>query len=177
MPSIEIPFPLGEKLWTPSGYSRKPTPCPECAGNKTVVLLVGNGTPVKIPCAFCRYSYEGSLGYTEEYQWDRHPEPFICDDVKIDGKDDIWYIEKGKRMAKATELFRDIEDCKTYCTELNTRERIAHENSRVAYLQSKRHDVAWNASYKRRKIRDLKKELEILERQISEEENTNAPSS
>ena len=75
---MELPFTVGEERWLPGSCPEKVTvPCPVCSGNMTILVTLGSGERLVLPCEGCSLGYDGSRGYTTEWSYEPRVESFV----------------------------------------------------------------------------------------------------
>jgi len=166
-PSIPIPFEVGSTVWWPGrGYKTREVTCPECCGTRSLKLTLGNGAVETLKCAHCGPGYDPPRGSVTEHYHEHTPEEITLGNVGLDSRDGPRYNIPDGGYVYATALFSTREACGARCVELNAAAAEDEERRRVVNLESKRRGLAFSVSYWRRKIADLKHEIEVAENQL-----------
>jgi hypothetical protein len=163
--TIEIPFSLGETLWTPGyGNAKKRVTCPECAGTKAIEMIKGNGERVSLPCDHCTRAWESPLGWIEIDAWCSAPEMFIPARVDMRGNE-FWYSESppeanGYSSRSAKDLFRTRDECAVRCAALDADRERNFEEMALRRIANSRQNLSRNASYWSRRVNEIARDLE-----------------
>lgn len=163
--AIEIPFAIGETVWSiGSGHREETVVCPECAGTKAITMIQGSGERFSLGCARCGPVYEDPRGYITRTIYEHRPERFVCARVSVDGAE-VRYSEAPSSATCYTsrdsaDLFRDQAECQARCDVLNAEKAAADREREIANIASKRKDLAWSVHYWQGQIRRLEKQLE-----------------
>jgi hypothetical protein len=172
-PTLEIPFALGEEVWTPS-YDHAETwiECPECAGTKALMLIKGNGEQQSLDCNYCQSGYDPPRGRVTRTDYRSVPQRFICRRVVGFDGTDINYSESNPEATCYTyrsskDLFRNELDCAERCDVLNVECALNDKKRAIANLESKRGKLAHSSHYWSRKVADLKRDLIAAEARLA----------
>lgn len=158
--TLEMPFAIGQVMWLPSnGAEKVRVPCPVCAGQCAVVIVLGTGEQVGVECDACGLGFEGPRGYIEEYQWTPAAVRFVI--AKVERFD-------GERWSLRSETGAWAEWDALLPTEAEALERsrvlcAAQEESNMQSRQRKRAGVkgrSWSLQYHRNCIADLERQIQ-----------------
>ena len=164
---IPIPKPLNTPLWwTGDGYVEEHITCPECAGTCAIEMIKGNGERVTLACGHCQSGWEPPRGWVKRTRFHYAPEQVIASKVEMHG-DTFYYSLEGLSTTDSDRLFLTREECAAECDKLN-RERTEQERQQeIASIASKRHSLAFSASYWGRQVKDLERKLEVAKARLS----------
>jgi hypothetical protein len=178
--SMEIPFAIGEQLWsTGYGVREELIVCRECAGTRVIEMIKGNGERVSLDCGVCMHCYDPPHpGYEKIMNYEFKPARFVPKRIGMSGEEFI-YSESPPSAncyssAYAKDLFRSFDDCERRCNELNEERARDDEQRRIANLSSKRKSLAFSASYWSQKAKTLREELAVAEARLSRCKRTEA---
>lgn len=169
-PTIDIPFALGVPVWVPRGARQETITCPECAGTKRILMTLGCGDQVRLPCENCRSGYDPSCGYVTRLIQHREPKPFTPREVIgiYEGRFD-YRGDPGEGTSYSNEMFSTREECQTWCDRENETIAANERRRELACLESKRRDLAHAATYWRKKERELLRQLELVREKLRRE--------
>ncbi len=150
--------------------------CPDCLGSKHVKVVLGDGTEVIIECGGCDPGgYEPSTGMIRQYKYETRVRQYQVTGVKTTATTVEYELNHfgGGSYYTGNNDFDDLShDFITHRNVFATREKaLAHgdklksefEESENKRLMAKTKDAkswAWNATYHRRCIKDLERQLE-----------------
>jgi hypothetical protein len=162
--TIQIPFSIGQQIWwVGNGYTEVLETCPECAGQKALTLIQGNGEQVSLACACCSCGYEPPSGVIKKIVYRHKPEKFTPHRVSTNGNE-ITYSQADPSATAYSyvhvkDLFASEAECLVRCVELNEKRTKEQEECAIANLASKRRNMAWSVHYWGRLVRDLEDKL------------------
>ena len=171
MPSIEIPFAIGESLWKigPADHEKWVT-CEECAGSYKVTVTLATGESYKVNCAACSVGYSPPSGMRKATSRGREPVPFTSCRVGMSGGEFTYSeVEPGASSythSYAKDLFRDYEECARACASQDKADEEYREKNWVVQRVGKKHDLIWSVHYWRSERRRLQEDLVRVERQL-----------
>lgn len=156
---MNLPFAIGQVMWMAKVYpSRVTLPCPVCAGQRAVVVELGTGERVGVPCEACGKGFNNPTGTIEEWDHDPGVERFVIASVDSmhNGR---WFLqsESGARCEWdelcATEA-EAMEKSVARCAE-------QHERNMQSRTHKRRNtkEAAWSIRYHREQIRDLEQRI------------------
>jgi hypothetical protein len=105
-------FKVGDEAWLARWTPRQVTEtCPVCAGNRSVTVLLGSGTPVITPCDYCGKGFEGPRGYVVEYAHEPKAERVRVREVRAQedaaGRSIEYIVGEGCLARPGEDLFPD----------------------------------------------------------------------
>jgi hypothetical protein len=169
---IELPFELGVQVWKATLHYREVREvCPECNGNKVVVVTQGNGEAFELPCKGCEVDVlTPPCGYVTHQESDYIPLSFIPKRWGIYGQD-AWYSESSPDASSwtqtdAKDLFSDFMECIHRCNALNVERDVELKKREYQHLMHKRQDYAWSVHYWRNQRNKLRKDLGWVEARL-----------
>jgi hypothetical protein len=164
-------FKVGEQAWFARWTPRKVTiACPVCFGNRSVTVILGDGTQVIAACRYCGAGFDGPQGSTVEYEHDPIAQRVTVREVHVDEQRGGAGVERRVRYllgdeagwADAEDMFTD-EAAALARAKARTLEVFAWEDS----AERKRHrkssalsDAIWAVGYHRREAVKCRKEAE-----------------
>lgn len=81
--TLTMPFAIGQQMWEPVyPPQRVRVPCPVCFGKLAVVVELGNGERVGVPCEGCGIGFVGPRGFVEEWRYEASARPFVIASVE-----------------------------------------------------------------------------------------------
>jgi hypothetical protein len=162
-------FKINDKVWVAhfNHHEQIQVPCCVCYGTKKVILRLGNGDEVELPCDYCGKGNFGiPTGYEIEYQPESFPIQIVINgmEVKITSKgEEVEYwsgAENCHYIYNESKVFATEEEAKAKSEELK-QEWLEQERSRIDYLKADaKKNFAWNAGYHLRYVKRLEKDIE-----------------
>lgn len=158
-------FNIGDKVFKATyGKHEKLVTCPDCLGSKRVKMVLGDGTEVLIECGGCDPGgYQPSTGYIRQYDYSVELKQYTVTGVKVT-KDDVGYdldnFGSGSYYTGTNaDTFATEDEAKAYGESLRAGYE-AEENKRLMAKTKNHHSWSWNATYHRKCIKDLERQLE-----------------
>ncbi|MCP5065126.1 MAG: hypothetical protein GY946_01045 [bacterium] len=171
--SIEIPFALGEQVWSvPYGGKQVSIECPECVGTRVCTIILGNGETHTLACRGCGTGYDKSTGRIKRWVYDLKPEPFTPRRVRMDRPGEFMYSEASPdAMAYSSRpsdrMFATYAEANAECAVVTKRLLAANAEREVRGLASKREDLAWSVHYWGRQVAEYKRKLEVTQARLA----------
>ncbi len=159
---LNPPFTVGEVWWLPSHAPNKITvPCPVCAGQRRVTLILGDGEHVSLHCDGCGIGFDGPRGVIEEYSYEPQVVPFpIASIVRFDSDSDRyrWTVRSD---TGATADFSDLCMTESEAMAVASANALAQEERNMETRQRKKKNArgGWTVRYHREQIKDLERQL------------------
>jgi hypothetical protein len=166
------PFAPGDVLWRVCSPVEKITlPCPVCAGNLSVDVVLGTGETLSVPCDGCGTGYDGPRGHIEEWQQVPRIESAIVAGVesfRSNGQGGIdWTVRfTNGSTASYDRLFHNADEAMVAAeaqsdalTERNLMQRRRRQKS-VSKL-------AWTIRYHREQIKRLEEQIAWHRRKLA----------
>ena len=140
------PFNIGDRVWL-AGWSAIATtePCPVCFGKMSVVLILGNGDEVTMPCDYCAKGHGYSRGFVDGRVFGSRATPYTIDSITTAATG----VEYGANHAtlRADRTFATEAEALAAGVAIGDEERSDHEK-RVDYGKADaRKTFGWNAGY------------------------------
>lgn len=155
---IEIPFAVGTEVWwCGPQYEEKYEPCPDCAGNKRVHLVLGCGDVVVLACPTCSVGYDPPRGVVKKTVCGYAPRRVKLEAVEI-YHGEVRYSGGGYCLDLAN-LFEDVNACGARCEELRAEAQAQEDRMFDARHKSRRRDATTSARYWREQVKRLEEEL------------------
>lgn len=159
MAVIDVPFEIGQAWWAPRVYPEKVTvPCPVCFGKLAVVVELGDGERIGVPCEACGKGFEGPRGTIQEWAHTAGADEFVIADVKSMHHGRWWLVSTTGVEA----AFEDLRASEAEALAESARRCAEQHESNMRSRQYKRKatkDASWSIQYHRKCIEDL--ELQI----------------
>lgn len=158
--TLTTPFAIGDTLYHPGRGSRQVTiPCPVCAGKLAIVVELGSGERVGVPCDGCGHGFEGPRGTITEWVWEPAVRPFVIDEIVSFSQHDGWRVKDPTGdVCDFNDLFTSEFEAFAASTEACRRQHESNMQSR----QHKRGNVqrqGWSIQYHRQQIKDLERQI------------------
>ena len=158
-------FKIGDTVFKANyGRHEKWITCPDCLGSSHVKMILGDGTEVTIECGGCDPGgYEPSTGSIKQYDYSTEVKSYTVTGVCMHG-DEVKYELNNFgggywHSADDKDVFATNEEAFARGEQLR-QEHEAAENKRWLAKTKDHHSWKWNASYHRRCIKDLERQLE-----------------
>ena len=171
MPSVPIPFAVGEEVWwVGSGYRKETVICPECCGTKAITMILGNGETVSLDCAMCGPGYNRPTGTIDRTDYRHVPQRIAPTTVRVDGEEITYHTPApggGYYVMYIHDMFTDEQECQVRCDELNQKKAMEEERRIISTRNSKRKDMAFSVTYWRGQVKRLEDELHQAKARLS----------
>lgn len=174
MGTINIPFEIGAKVWTPSSDHIGPEflPCPECAGKLLHTLILGCGEKVKIKCHQCGPGYQDPCGRVRNNARLFSPREIELASVfRVEERDGgvcrVTYRDAAGSIFDDHRLFATSEQCAVKCAEENAAQAEEETRRLIANLSCGRDRASFSATYYRRHRAELKRQLAAIEERLA----------
>lgn len=151
---------VGDKVWwAKCGSQGVKVPCTVCYGKKEVIVILGNGDEVIVPCDFCGHGLEPPKGYLTEYQYIAEPELVTIQRISSDqtscGEKREYHW--GHYYLDANDIFDTIEEATERCAQIIAdREQAKIDHPKYKDAKS----YSWNAGYWLREIKSAERTIE-----------------
>lgn len=164
------PFTVGTVYYKPVPQPEKVrVPCPVCAGQKQVTMILGTGEHLEVPCEACGLGFEKSRGYIEEYRYTPRAIPYCIQSIEGYMYDE-WVLknEYGEQSYGST-LFAQEADA--LAASVKQAEEQQERNAR-SYSQTKHSakKMTWSVRYHRDCIKDLQQKIDYHTKAINVQE-------
>jgi len=157
-------YQVGDTVWhARCDWSPVEQPCPICFGNREVMLTLGNGDEMMLPCNYCAPGFEAPKGVVAQYEHIVAPEPVTITGVEIKCNGGVVksYYRNGCFGYDEDRLYEFKEDAAKRGLALKA-ELDHDQNTRVDNLKkSKAKSFSWNAGYH---MREAKRDRASAER-------------
>lgn len=160
-------FNLGETAWfARTGFQEIQEPCPICFGNKSVVVVLGNGDEVSVPCSYCGVAYMSPTGTIAAYRGEPAAERVTIAgrEIREGEKTEVTYNGYGGRFYYSYQLFETEAAALAASKELCEKELKDRETRAEWIKKDKIKSFAWNAGYHLRAAKKLRSDIEYHER-------------
>jgi hypothetical protein len=157
--ALQVPFRIGDIYWLPVGEPQQvQVACPVCAGQRTVMVILGSGERVVVDCDACGHGYDGPRGTIHEWTVNPTVRRFVIAAVTslYDGR---WRVRsQDGAEADFTDLFATDAEALAEAR----RQAIKHEDERMMGHSRMRKGVkkhTWAIRYHREQIKDAERQL------------------
>ena len=160
-------FNIGDVAWfAKTGLRGIEEPCPVCFGNKSVVVMLGSGEGVSVPCSYCSLGIDPPSGVTTVYRIEPGAEPvaITAREIREGEKTEITYHGHGGRYFYSHTLFETEAEALAASKELCEKELQDRETQASWVKKDKIKSFAWNAGYHLREARSLRDRIAYHER-------------
>lgn len=154
---------VGDAVWV-ARYQRLPLSkvCPVCYEKREVVLILGNGDQVTLPCKYCQSGYDPPTGRVTEYEFTTNPERVTITEVRVSQSTEGETVEylSSNYILYPNVVFDTREEALAKGEEL-AKEQALLESTRVEYLKKDaKKSFSWNAGYHMREAKRHEKDAE-----------------
>lgn len=160
-------FNIGETAWfAQTGLRKIEEPCPVCYGKRAVVVILGNGDEVSVPCSYCGLGIDPPSGVTSVYRIEPGAERVTITgrEIREGDKTEVTYHGIGGRYFYSHTLFETEADALAASTELCAKELLDRETRAAWVKKDKIKSFAWNAGYHLREAGTLRARIAYHER-------------
>src|SRR3990167_6959511 len=157
--SIDVPFQIGQKLWSPSYTSQQVTvKCPACFGKRVVTIIYGDNEHVIVDCDACIRGCENPTGYIQNYNLVPKAQPFIIKQIES-MFDNIWTFKSEDGVsAPSNELYETENEALEIAQKRATENYEQNMRSRLS-KRARTKKGSWTITYHRQCIKDLEIQL------------------
>ena len=145
------------------GTEQKEVVCPICFGKKIVVLILGNGDQVTLPCEGCGLGYDGPRGYIKEWEHIVAAEATVITRVITENYgngEDVKYQCLHNHSFPEYKLFATEEEALVTAKKIKAKED-EEQKTKAKYLKHKvEKNYAWNARYHLREAKENRRRAE-----------------
>ena len=137
-------------------------PCLVCYGKLSVILTLGNGDEITLPCGYCGHGYQAPRGYIKEYDYKIVAELVIITGIEtrkdqngeeIKYKYNNYIFDEDRLFANQTEALEKAKEIKAkYDEEQKTKSEYLKKDAKKSF--------AWNAGYHLREAKNHRKQAE-----------------
>ncbi len=160
--TIQCPIEIGGVYWIATPTNEKVTlPCPVCAGNQTIDVILGSGERVTVECEGCGIGLDGPRGTVQEYRLEPAVKQVVVDRVSrmpVTPTDKWSFYLVGEGYADENELFET--ETEAWAAALMKRAQQDERNMRA--MQTTRGHAGksgWSVRFHRKKIADLTRQI------------------
>lgn len=161
-----VEFNVGDKVFVSSiKYSETFITCPDCLGKRKVIVIMGNGDKVSIPCATCSKEYVEPTGHISKYVYVPEVTEQEIAEIRIK-KSGREYVTTTSFVTK--EVFYSLGEAELRATQMvaeRNKEVEAEEALRTFLTPSK--PWAEHVSFYSSRLREAEKEVERLRKLFS----------
>jgi hypothetical protein len=162
---------IGDSVWVASfDLQEEQVTCPVCFGNLSVILVLGNGDHLSLPCDYCGKGRDVPTGRIREYR--REPR---CRAIVIFSREitenlegtQVEYRTSDSHCYHSDEVFETQVEA---ITEARRRADVmaGEERTRAVYLKKNVNQTySWNAGYHLREAKRLREQIAYHERQAT----------
>lgn len=157
---LKVPFEIGKTYWCPRLHPEQvKVDCPICAGNLTVMVTLGDGSRVVVPCDACGKGFEGPRGYITEYTYEPQAIQFTVKSVQSMHGDN-WYLESEYGEQRSWSECFETEEAALEESRKRLAALIEENHRRACYRKKALSKTAWSIRYHREQIKRLEQQLE-----------------
>jgi hypothetical protein len=159
MSTLVVPFEIGQKFWKPiTSGEKKRVECPVCFGKLAIIIELGNGERIGVPCDGCGHGYDGPRGWIGEWDYTPGAKPFTIARVKS-MHDGNWSLESAEGgWAYLSDLYPTEAEALERSRELCAQNHESNMRSRQ-HGKDKMQRAGWSIRYHRECIRDLERQI------------------
>ena len=136
--------------------------CPICDGTGKVILILGNGDSMELPCDYCGRGYEGPTGRVSEYKYSIRAGSGVvkCIDITVDGNGEHRRYHINDRYLEEKDVFQE-EAPALEAAKLKAEQIERDNNARADYIKKDRaKSFSWHAGYHLREAKRNRKDAE-----------------
>jgi hypothetical protein len=170
---MEMPFVIGETYWLPVRTPEQVTiPCPVCAGQLFVTVILGDGSHVTVQCDACGLGHERPRGTITEYRLSPSAIPFVIQDVVSFNAEKYWRVQSADhRECEWADL------CPTEAEALAVSEaacRKHDEDTEMSHARARKRSghATWSIRYANDQIKQAERTIAWHRARISEARTT-----
>lgn len=157
---------VGDTVWLAQyDHTEVKMPCPVCFGEKQVILILGNGETVALPCDYCGKRCAEPRGFIMEYEYTAKVQLITITEVqsKVDsmGEERRYYF--GGRCTEIQDIWDTKEEALARCAEKVAQQKLEETTSAFRIKANHLQSYAWNAGYHLRQAKEYRKRAEYHE--------------
>jgi len=150
-------FNVGDTVYIAShGNEQEQKPCPVCFTKREVMLTLGDGTEIMLPCGYCSRGYEPPTGYVSEYVVGGRVTQVTIATVQVEiGKDGkaAGYSHTDNHWSKQVNTFATRDEAQVYADMLSAAYKV-EQDTRAEYIKKDVYrSYSWNVGYHRREAK------------------------
>lgn len=153
-------YKVGDKVfYAIYGIREEHVPCPVCYGNKSVVLILGNGDEVEVECKYCQSGFNPPRGYIVEYVSLPKVEEVTITKQTVEYQGDnfnVTYVGSRGYRLYPDRMFDTYEDAENCANLLAEEDNLKKANS-PKFKNEK--SYSWNAGYHMKEADKCRREL------------------
>lgn len=141
-------YKVGDTVWYASfGTREEEVPCPVCYGNKSVIVILGNGDNVEVECQYCQRGFNSPSGYIVEYIALPRVEQVTIAKRTIEeacGGEEIEYVGNNYHTLYPDRMFDQYDEALAHANWMAEQDSINKSNN-SKFKNEK--SYTWNAGY------------------------------
>jgi len=159
---------IGDKVWwARCEMVSVKEPCSVCFGKMQVILILGNGDEVVLPCDYCGKGWEIPRGYTRAQKYIAEPKQVIITSRKSEatcsGEKHTYYINPYTPLDD-DRVFATLEEATKKCAEI-LQQKTKDESTKAELIKyDTQKAFSWNAGYHMKIVKQAKRDIEYHER-------------
>lgn len=159
---MELKYNIGDTVYVASWESSEDyLECPDCGGTGRIRVILHSNDEVSIPCATCAPGYGDPTGKVKVHTRTPTVRANVVSGMEI-GSGGVEYKAKCGRAShwslRESDVFGTEADAMVRAIQL-AKEADDEERARVLTKEFPTRTWAWNASYHRRKVKELERDL------------------
>lgn len=157
-------YKVGDTVWfSRCGQELVTSVCPICCGKLSVILTLGNGDSVKLPCEYCGKGFDGPTGKSRKYEYVAAAEQQTITKVSIEetGDGEEVRYQGGCYGLHPDRVFDTKDEAVARCKEIAEENRLRHETQAKHVKENQNKNYSWNAGYH---LREAKRDRTSAER-------------
>jgi hypothetical protein len=160
-------YKIGDKVWLACYKTVEKTKvCPDCCGNKTLLITMGDNSQLTIPCSACMDGYfEGSRGFLRYLSGEPQAIEITLEGLEIRNNREQYYFNNN-HIAEPQNIFTDKTSALLQSQEL-AKSVEENELKRLSYKQKDHKSWSWHVSYYRGIIRQAEKDIERAKERLN----------
>lgn len=160
-------FKIGDTVYV-SKFGRREVKekCPVCFGKLVVTLILGDDTPVELPCKYCGRGYDPPSGQVAEWRMDAGAEAVIIDQIRTaqTGAGEKVEYMVGNRSYYSIDVFSTEQEALDKSERSAAKHRQEQETRAEFIKEDTNKNYSWNAGYHRREAKKAAEKVEYHSR-------------
>lgn len=162
-PNGDKGFRIGDECWVARlENTHKWVECPECCGQKALIIIMGDGTHHALDCEGCKRGYLPPSGYVETWEYRPIVEKRTIIGVRME--DDHIKYDTGGHFYENQDMICSTEELARVQADLLKKSHEEREADRIKNKVKQHRSWSWHVHYYRREIREHKRRIEYAER-------------
>lgn len=159
-------FWIGDKVFVASAnFSPVEEQCPDCLGQKTIIVVLRDGTELTIGCERCKNGYSATGVVRERYRWFPCVTEITVNGVEVHPSGKVSYRYGECRSADGEHVFGTLREAEEAAAKISS-DSQARDDMKSAEKLKRSRTWAWHVAYWRLEVSRLSHSLEVARKSL-----------